>query len=196
MNAITGKTTGLFFGSFNPIHIGHMIIAGYMLEYTGMDEVWFVISPQNPFKAEDDLLADSRRYLMVKMAVEGHAGMRASDFEFHLPRPSYTIDTLARLKENNPLKHFVLIAGSDILTEFNKWKDYRRILDHYQIYIYPRPFTKFNRYGNHPNLIFTDAPIMDISSTFIRHAIKEGKNVSFLLPPGIYDYILEKHFYR
>jgi nicotinate-nucleotide adenylyltransferase len=196
MNALTRKTTGLFFGSFNPIHIGHMIIAGYMLEFTVVDEIWFIISPQNPFKAEEDLLADNHRYYMVNMAVEGHDRMQASNFEFHLPKPSYTFNTLTQLREKYPQKNFVLLAGSDILPEFNKWKNYRQILEHYQMYIYPRPFTKSNPYGNHPNLILIDAPVMDISSSFIRASIREGKNVSFLLPPKIYDYIIDMHFYQ
>jgi nicotinate-nucleotide adenylyltransferase len=190
------KKTGLFFGSFNPIHLGHMIIAGYMLEFTEMDEIWFIISPHNPLKQKKSLLDDHHRYYMVNLALEGHYNMKASNIEFGMTRPSYTIHTLTYLQEKYPHRDFILIAGSDILPTFHKWKNYGMILQDYQLYVYPRPFTADHPYKKHPSLTFVDAPLIEISSSFIREAIKEEKDVSFLLPPGIYEYITEMHFYE
>jgi len=190
------KKTGLFFGSFNPIHLGHMIIAGYMLEFTEMDEVWFVISPHNPLKQKKTLLDDHHRYYMVNLALEGQYHMKASNIEFGMTRPSYTIHTLTYLKEKYPVKDFILISGSDILPTFHKWKNQEMILQDYQLYVYPRPFTADHPYHDHPSVTFVDAPLIEISSSFIRKAIKDEKDVSFLLPPGIFEYITEMHFYE
>jgi nicotinate-nucleotide adenylyltransferase len=196
MNALQHNNIGLFFGSFNPVHIGHMVIANFMLEFTDLDEVWFLISPQNPFKTRENLLADNHRYYMVNLAVEDNFRLKASNFEFHLPKPSYTINTLTYLKEKYPQKHFVILAGSDILPTLDKWKNYEKILEQYDLYIYPRPDTKPHPYLNHPRIKFVNAPLMDISSSFIRAAIKEGRNVSFLLSQKVYNYITEMHFYE
>jgi len=188
--------TGLFFGSFNPIHLGHLVIANYMLEFTDLDEVWFIISPHNPLKEKKTLLDDHHRYYMVNMAIEDNYKLKASNIEFSMPQPSYTIHTLTWLKERYPNRDFILIAGSDNLPNFHKWKNYEMIIQDYHLYIYPRPNTKTHPYQDHPSFTFVDAPLMEISASFIRKAIKGDKNVSFLLPPGIYDHIIDMHFYE
>jgi nicotinate-nucleotide adenylyltransferase len=188
--------TGLFFGSFNPIHIGHLIVAGYMREFSDLDQVWFVISPHNPLKEKKTLLADHHRLMLVKTAIEDDPEFRASDIEFKLPQPSYTIDTLTYLKEKYPDHEFVLIAGTDILPSFHKWKNYQTLLNQYQIYIYNRPGYKKGEYANHPSIKFFDAPLMEISSSFIRKAIGEGKDVRYMLPPKVWEYMREMHFYE
>lgn len=187
---------GLFFGSFNPIHLGHVIIARYALEFTDLDEVWFIISPHNPFKEKKTLLADHHRYYMANMAVEDFPRLRASNIEFSLPQPSYTINTLTYLHEKYPDKHLVLLTGSDVLPTFHKWKNYEQILDFYELYVYPRPYTEEHSYGSHPKVRFIEAPMMDISSSFIRESIARGKNISFLLPDKVYTHITEMHFYE
>jgi len=196
MTSVKGSKTGLFFGSFNPIHIGHLIIASYMLEFTDLTEVWLVISPHNPFKEKRSLLADHQRYYMANLAIEDNYKLKATNIEFGLPQPSYTIDTLTYLKEKHPTRQFVLIGGTDILPTFHKWKNYEMILKYYQLYIYPRPKTNPHNLQDHPNIKFIDAPLMEISSSFIQKAIKEKKNVGFLLPPRVYDYIIDMHFYE
>ncbi len=188
--------TGLFFGSFNPIHIGHMILAGYMIEYTDLKEVWFVVSPQNPLKEKNSLLADYHRLAMVNIAVEDDARMRSCNIEFKMPQPSYTIDTLAYLDEKHPDRHFVLIGGTDILPSFHKWKNYKVLLENYPLYIYNRPHYKPGEYSNHKNISFFDAPLLEISASFIRASIKQGKDIQYMLPPRVYEYIMEMHFYE
>ncbi|MCK4676507.1 MAG: nicotinate-nucleotide adenylyltransferase [Bacteroidales bacterium] len=187
--------TGLFFGSFNPIHIGHLVVANYMLEFTDLEEVWFIISPENPLKDKKSLLAGNHRYYMVNLAIENNYRLKASRIEFNMPRPSYTVHTLAYLQDKYPQKQFIVIAGSDILPTFHKWKNYEEILRFFKLYIYPRPETGEHPYRDHPAIQFTKAPMMDISASFIRQSIKKGKNVSFLLPDKIYDYIIDMHFY-
>ncbi len=187
---------GLFFGSFNPIHLGHVIVARYALEFTDLDEVWFIISPHNPFKEKKTLLADHHRYYMVNMAVEDFPRLRASNIEFSLPQPSYTINTLTYLHEKYPDKRLVLLTGSDVLPTFHKWKNYEQIFDFYELYVYPRPYTEEHPYGSHPKVRFIDAPMMEISSSFIRESIAKGKNISFLLPDKVYTHITEMHFYE
>jgi nicotinate-nucleotide adenylyltransferase len=187
---------GLFFGSFNPVHIGHMVIANYALEFTDLDQVWFIISPHNPFKDKRSLLADHHRFYMTNLAVEDNYRLRASNIEFQLPQPSYTIHTLTYLQEKYLDKKFILLTGSDILPSFNKWKNYEMILDLYELYVYPRPHTAPHPYSNHPKVKFIDAPMMEISSSFIRESIARGKNVSFLLPGKVYQHIVEMHFYQ
>jgi nicotinate-nucleotide adenylyltransferase len=189
------KKTGLFFGSFNPIHIGHLAIANYMLEYTDLDEVWFIISPHNPLKEKETLLADLHRYALVRIATESYPRFNASNFEFSLPQPSYTIDTLVRLEEKYPDRKFVLIAGTDIFPTFHKWKNYEELLSHYHLYVYPRPGYDLGTYQGHPSIHLFDAPLMEISSSFIRDAISSGKDIRFYLPEKVYEYILEMHFY-
>jgi len=190
------KPTALFFGSFNPIHSGHLIIANYFLEYADIAELWFVVSPQNPFKERDNLLADHHRYALVKLATEEEPRFRVSDIEFKMPKPSYTIDTLTWLQEKYPDRTFVLIIGSDQLPSFHKWKNYELILDYYQVYVYPRPKADNGEYADHPKVKRFEAPLMDISSSFIRDALKQKKEVRYFLPPKVFDYIRDMHFYE
>ena len=188
--------TGLFFGSFNPIHTGHMILAEYMAEYAALKDVWFVVSPQNPLKEKKNLLADYHRLAMVNIAVEDDARLRSCNIEFKMPQPSYTIDTLTYLSEKYPDKQFVLIGGTDILPSFHKWKNYNELLKQYELYIYNRPKYEAGEYQDHPNIKFFDAPLIEISASFIRESIKAGKDIRYMLPPRIYDYIKEMHFYE
>jgi len=192
----TSIKTGLFFGSFNPIHSGHLIVAAYMREFTDLNQVWFVISPQNPLKAKESLLPDHHRLMLVKTAIEDDTQFKAVDIEFRMPKPSYTVHTLAYLRESYPEKKFVLIAGTDILHTFHKWKNYQEILNEYQIYIYNRPGYQKGDYSNHPAIKFFDAPMMQLSSSFIRKAINLGKDVRYMLPPKVWQYIREMHFYE
>ena len=188
--------TGLFFGSFNPIHNGHLIIAGYMVEYAGLKDVWFIVSPHNPLKEKATLLEDHHRLAMANIAVEDDPRMRASAIEFHLPKPSFTIDTLTYLREKYPEKEFVLIAGSDTLPTFHKWKNYEELLKQYEFYIYPRPFAEKSRFDDHPHIHFVPAPLIEISSSFIRKGISEGKTMLHFLPEKVWKYIQEMHFYE
>ncbi len=188
--------TGLFFGSFNPIHTGHMILAEYMVEYAGLKEVWFVVSPQNPLKEKKGLLADHHRLAMVNIAIEDDARFRSSNIEFKMPQPSYTIDTLAYLSEKYPDHRFVLIGGTDILPSFHKWKNYRQLLEQYELYIYNRPHYDPGEYRQHPGIRFFDAPLLEISASFIRDSIKKGREVRYMLPQKVHEYIREMHFYE
>lgn len=188
--------TGLFFGSFNPIHTGHLIIANYMAHHTPLDEVWLVVSPHNPLKDKNSLTNMYDRLEMAKLATEQTDGIRVSNIEFNLPQPSYTIDTLAHLHEKYPERTFVLIMGADNLASLKKWKNYEVLLKNYQIYVYPRPGTDVSVWQNHPAITFTDTPLMEISSTFIRKAIKENKNVQFFLPDKVIDFIEGKGMYK
>ena len=190
------KKIGLFFGSFNPIHIGHMAIANYIIEYAEIDQLWFIISPQNPLKKRKSLLDNYYRLEMVEMAIEGNSKFMASDIEFKMPKPSYTIDTLTYLKERHPKFDFYLIMGSDSLNTFNKWKNYDEILKNYHRYIYPRRGDDIEKLKNHKNISIINAPMIDISSSFIRQAIKDKKNIKHFLPPGIYDHIYKNQFYE
>lgn len=187
--------TGLFFGSFNPIHIGHLAIANYMVEFTDLNDLWFIISPHNPFKNKSNLLIDQFRLDMVELAIGDDFRFKASDIEFHMPKPSYTIDTLAYLKEKFPQREFVLIMGSDGLSSFHKWKNYEQIIAGYSRYVYPRNPDDPNKYADEKNLLFVDAPRIEISSSFIRKAIKSGKNIRYFLHPLVYDFIQRKGFY-
>ncbi len=189
-------TVGLFFGSFNPIHIGHLAIANYMLAYTEMKELWFVVSPHNPFKKRQNMLSESDRLHLVNLAIEDHLSYRSCDIEFRMPKPSYTIDTLARLAEKHPHRKFVLIMGSDNLDQFHKWKNSEMIIANYHRYIYPRPGTPPHLLQNIENATLTVAPMMDISSTFVRQAIAEGKDIPFFLHDKVYQYIKDMHFYE
>ena len=179
-------TTGLYFGSFNPIHIGHLAIANFMIEFSDLEQLWFVVSPQNPLKEKKTLLKDYHRLEMVRLAVEEDDRFRASDIEFRLPTPSYTIDTLAYLEEKNPGRDFQLVMGADGLRTFHKWKHAELIAENYHRLIYPRPGIDMERVSRLPNATIVDAPLMEISSSFIRNAIREGKDIRHFLP--------EKHF--
>lgn len=188
--------TGLFFGSFNPIHNGHMVIANYFAEFSDLKQVWFVVSPHNPLKPAGSLLNDFQRLQLVELAIGDYRKMKVSKIEFGLPKPSYTINTLTHLQEKYPQHEFVLIMGSDNLHTFHKWKNYEQILEYYSIYIYPRPGFDGGDFKNHPKVKFIEAPLMEISSTFIRNAIKSKKDVRFMMPEKVADYIDEMNFYR
>jgi nicotinate-nucleotide adenylyltransferase len=187
--------TGLFFGSFNPIHIGHLIIANIMAETTDLKKVWLVISPQNPLKPSKGLLHEFDRYDMARAAVLDHYKIEASDIEFHLPKPSYTIHTLVHLRERHPEKEFKVIIGEDNLTNFVKWKNHERILEDYGLYVYPRPNTQPSELKQHPNVKMVEAPMLDISATFIRQCVKKGQSVRYLVPDTVEEMIRTRGFY-
>lgn len=186
----------LFFGSFNPIHIGHLILANYIVENTDLDELWFVVSPQNPLKAKKTLLHDHDRYDMVEMAIKSYPKMRVSDVEFSMPKPSYTIDTLTYLHEKFPNHHFSLIMGEDNLAGLQKWKNYDKILDNHQIIVYPRVFFSDEKIIEHENIHKINAPIIELSATEIRKMIQRQKNFRPMIPPEVFDYIDLKGFYK
>jgi nicotinate-nucleotide adenylyltransferase len=193
------KKIGLFFGSFNPIHIGHLILANYILENSDMDELWFVVSPQNPFKDKKSLLKDHNRLDMVQLAVKNYPNMRASNVEFSLPQPSYTIDTLTYLREKHPDYSFSLIMGEDNLSGLHKWKNAELLLKNYHIIVYPRIFEsekKDPEYLGHENISLVKAPVIELSATEIRNMIKAGKNVRPMLPPEVFDYLDGSSFYK
>lgn len=193
------KKTGLFFGSFNPIHMGHLILGNYILENTNMDELWFVVSPQNPFKDKKSLLNDHNRLDMVQRAVQNYPKMRASNVEFALPKPSYTIDTLAFLHEKFPDNSFALIMGEDNLAGLSKWKNAELLVKNHQIIVYPRLFEGIKNdaeYQHHDNVTIIKAPIIELSATEIRQMLKEGKNVRPMLPPEVFEYLDGSNFYR
>ena len=190
---------GLFFGSFNPIHIGHLILANYILEHSDMDELWFIISPQNPFKDKKSLLNDHYRLDMVELAIKNYPKMRASNIEFSLPKPSYTIDTLAYLKEKYPTHSFALIMGEDNLKPLHKWKNANVLVDNHQIIVYPRISNdemESAQFAHHPNIHRIKAPIIELSATEIRKMIKEKKSVRPMLPPEVFDYLDKTGFYE
>ena len=192
------KKVGLFFGSFNPIHIGHLILANHMVEYTPVDEVWFVITPQSPFKKNDKLLDNTHRYQLVYEAIVPYPKLRASKVEFNLPTPNYTINTLVVLEEKNPDISFSLLMGTDNLLHFHKWKNAQEILERVSIFAYPRaghpslPET----YQKSKNVHLLEAPIIEISASFIRKAHAEGKNIRPYLPEGVWKFLDEMNFYR
>ncbi len=192
------KKIGLFFGSFNPIHIGHLILGNYILENSDMEELWFVVSPQNPFKDKKSLLKDHNRLDMVQLAIKNYPKMRASNVEFSLPTPSYTIDTLTYLQEKYPDYSFSLIMGEDNLGSLHKWKNYELLLKNHQIIVYPRIFgeKKDTDYLQHENISLIKAPVIELSATEIRNMIKEGKNVRPMLPPEVFEYLDGSSFYK
>ncbi len=201
---------GLYFGTFNPIHVGHLVISNYMADYTDLDQVWLVVSPQNPLKKKKSLLADYHRLAIVQVAIEDNEKLRASDIEFKLSRPSYTASTLAYLKEKYANYKFHLIMGEDNLRTFHKWRNHEAILENHKLYVYPRVLTiqeeeevqqigsqPDNGYINHPNVVICDdAPVMKLSSSFIRQAIKEGNDVRYLLTDPVHKYVEEMNFYK
>jgi len=187
---------GLFFGSFNPIHVGHMIIANVMAENTDLSKVWFVVSPQNPLKPSKGLLHEFDRYDMVKAAIADNYKLEVSDVEFHLSKPSYTIHTLAHLSEKHPGKEFKLILGEDNLENFTKWKNYEQILQHHGLYVYPRPHVTNTDLKRHPNVTMIDAPLLDISATYIRSCIKSNKSFRYLVPEVVEQMIRIRQFYK
>jgi len=192
---------GLFFGSFNPIHIGHLAIANIMAENTDLGKVWFVVTPQNPLKPSKGLLHEFDRYDMVKAAIADNYKFEVSDVEFHLPKPSYTIYTLAHLREKNPGKDFCLILGEDNLENFVKWKNYQEILNQFSLYVYPRPTESSGRVTNselkrHAHVKMIDAPLLDISATYIRNCIKCNKSIRYLVPEVVEQMIRARGFYQ
>lgn len=191
---------GLFFGSFNPIHIGHLILANYILEKSDMEQLWFVVSPQNPFKEKKSLLMDYNRLDMVNLALKNYPKMRASNVEFYLPKPSYTTDTLAYLKEKYPENTFALIMGEDNLKNLHKWKNAAYLVENNHIIVYPRKAalqeSEAERTLKHENISLIDAPILEISATLIRTMIKENQNVRPMLPPEVFDYLDGSSFYK
>ncbi|WP_026809348.1 nicotinate (nicotinamide) nucleotide adenylyltransferase [Arenibacter latericius] len=192
------KKIGLFFGTFNPIHIGHLVIANHMVEFSDLDEVWFVITPQSPFKAKKTLLDNHHRYQLVYEAVKHYPKLRPSDIEFNLPQPNYTVHTLVHINEKYKGKYdFSLIMGEDNLKGFHKWKNYEVILENHDIYVYPRISDGKieSRFEGHQRIHRVDAPIMEISSTFIRSQIKLKKNIRPLLTEAVWDYIDHMNFY-
>jgi nicotinate-nucleotide adenylyltransferase len=190
------KHIGLFFGSFNPVHNGHLIIANYILEYTDLDKIFFVVSPQNPFKKQSELLEDHHRLALLKEAINDTENYQVSDIEFKMPKPSYTVDTLAYLKEKYPDTRFSLIMGADNLLTFHKWKNADYILKNYKIYVYPRPGIDCSEFINNKHIEILQAPLMELSSTFIRKAVKDKKDIRFYMPEREWNYLKEMHFYE
>lgn len=190
------KRVGLFFGTFNPVHVGHLVIAGAMLGGTGIDEVWMVVSPQNPMKERRALLADRQRLEMVRRAIGDNSRLRACDIEFGLPIPSYTARTLAFLAERHPRCEFCLIMGSDNLETFDRWRNWEWIIDNYRLYVYPRPGHTDCRLSAHPHVQMVEVPLMEISSTYVREQIRLGRDARYLVPPAAFEYLSEMHFYE
>jgi nicotinate-nucleotide adenylyltransferase len=188
---------GLYFGTFNPIHVGHLIIANYMAEFSDLDQVWMVVTPHNPHKQKNTLLDDYHRLEMVHLATEDFPNIKPSDIEFKLPQPNYTVNTLAHLQDKFPNYHFSLIMGEDNLNSLHKWKNYGYILQHHPIYVYPRLNSgEINEeFINHPGIHRIGAPILELSSTFIRESIKKGKNIRPMLPVKVWEYIDHNLFY-
>lgn len=192
------KKIGLYFGTFNPIHIGHIIIANFMVEFSDLDEVWLVVTPHNPFKKKSSMLENHHRLEMVYLACEGLEKLKPCDVEFRLPQPNYTVTTLIKLEEDHPSLDFSLIMGEDNLKSFHKWKNYEVILERHKIYVYPRisggevP----GEFKDHPAITRVEAPVIELSSTFIRQAVKENKNVTTMLPPTVWEYMDRMNFYK
>lgn len=187
---------GLFSGSFNPIHTGHLIIANYMCQFEDLDEVWFIVSPQNPIKDKSSLLCDEHRVAMTELAIIGHSYFKHCDIELTMPRPSYTIHTLDALRAQYPENNFYLIIGADNWSKFGLWKDAKRILNEYNLIVYPRQGYPIEENSmTKKNITFSKAPIIEISSTFIRYALKHGKNMNYFIPANVYNYIIKNKLY-
>ncbi len=187
---------GLFFGSFNPVHIGHLIIANYMAANTDLDRVWFVVSPHNPHKSKLSLADDYTRLHLVNLAIEDNPRLLACEIEFNLPQPSYTCDTLAHIKDQYIKDEFVLIMGGDNLATLHKWKNYEFILKNYPIYVYNRPDADVSAYQNSPNIQFFELPLMEISATFIRQLIQKNLSVRYLVPDKVREELDKSNLYK
>jgi nicotinate-nucleotide adenylyltransferase len=188
---------GLYFGSFNPIHHGHLVIANFIQQHARLDQVWFVVSPQNPLKPSASLLNEYHRLHLVRLAVEGESQLRASDIEFKLPKPSYTVDTLAYLQEKYPKEEFSVIMGSDSFQNLTKWKNYQWLVNNYPIYVYRRPeHESLPSYPGAKRVEIVDAPLLPISSTEIRSMLKKGQSVRYLLPDSVLEEIEKSGYYR
>lgn len=187
---------GLYFGSFNPIHVGHLIIANYMVQHTDMDQIWIVVTPHNPHKKKKTLADNYDRLHMVNLAIEDNDLLKSSSIEFKLPQPSYTVDTLAYVTEKYPQHNFSLIMGGDNLATFHKWKNYEQILMHYKIYVYKRPTYEVPELESHPSITVCEAPLLSISSSYIRQLIKEKKSIQYLVPDPVYKYLEDNPIYQ
>ena len=189
--------TGLFFGSFNPIHIGHLIVSNTVYEYTDIDEIWFIVSPLNPHKRQSkSLIHEFDRIDMVELAIEDQHNFKAIDIEFHLSKPNYTVNTLVHLEEKYPEHEFRIIIGEDNLASFKKWKNYEVILENYGLIVYPRPNTKDTDLREHHNVTFVEAPQIDISASFIRNNVKMGKSIKYLVPDKVAEFIRDRKLYQ
>ena len=189
---------GLYFGTFNPIHVGHLIIANHLAENSDLEQIWLVVTPQSPFKKKQSLLDNYQRLEMVYRATKDYTNLYPSDIEFNLPQPNYTINTLVHLEEKYPEKTFSLIMGEDNLKSFHKWKNYQLILDNHDIYVYPRISEGQieTQFDSHEKIHHVNAPIIQLSSTFIRKAIKSGQNIRPMLPEHVWEYVDEMSFYK
>jgi nicotinate-nucleotide adenylyltransferase len=187
---------GLYFGSFNPIHNGHLVIASYIKQYTELDQVWMVVTPQNPLKKNNTLLNEYQRLELVRLSIEGESNIKVTDIEFNLPKPSYTINTLTYLKEKYPQHIFSLIMGSDSLTNIHKWKNGKIILDNYTIYVYERPGFEIKSEAKSKNIIICNAPMLEISASMLRQMIEEGKSIRYLVPEKVQEEIEKYGYYR
>lgn len=190
------ENIGLYFGSFNPIHFGHLILANHIVQATDLDKIWFVVSPQNPLKSKNILIDNNVRLNLVNLAIEGNENFFVSDVEFSLPKPSYTINTLQVLKTRYPDKEFSLIIGEDNLCSFHKWKDYEKIMDLYNIYVYPREESEYTPLIEHSHVHMVDAPLINISSSYIRKLIEQGMDIRYLLPDNVREMIERDKLYR
>lgn len=190
------KKIGLFFGSFNPVHVGHMIIANFMVEHSDLDKIWMVVSPHNPHKEKKSLGKDHDRLHLVDLAIGDNTGISASDIEFNLPKPSYTIDTLTYLKEKYPHHEFCLIMGGDNLGTFRKWKNYEKILENHNLFVYNRPGYDLGDLQEHESVTILEAPLLSISASYIRKQIKEGQSIQYLVPDVVWKYLAGSSMYR
>ena len=189
---------GLYFGTFNPIHVGHIIIANHLVEYSDLDEIWMVVTPHNPHKKKSSLLANHHRFELVYQALQKYTKIKPSDIEFKLPQPNYTVNTLAHINEKYPQHEFSLIMGEDNLKSLHRWKNYKTILENHHIYVYPRISDAKGeiQFANHKKIHKVAAPIVEISSTFIRNSINENVNIRPLLPQNVWEYLDEMNFYK
>jgi nicotinate-nucleotide adenylyltransferase len=187
---------GLYFGSFNPVHVGHLIIANFVVQNTDLEQVWFVISPQNPLKKSSSLLNEYHRLYLVQVSIEDEPALRASDIEFRLPKPSYTIDTLTYLAEKFPGHQFSVIMGSDSYQNLEAWKNYQQLLAEYPLIIYERPGSKVQKKHNVESTTFLKAPLLEISSTHIRETIKQGKSIRYLVTDKVKSEIEQNGYYK
>ena len=187
---------GLFFGSFNPVHVGHLIIANFMATQTELNKVWLVVSPQNPLKQKKSLARDYDRLHLVRLGIGDNPALEASNVEFSLPQPSYTVDTLTYLKEKYPDREFALIMGGDNLATLHLWKNYELLLANYDIYVYNRPGTEQGELTTHPRVHIFEAPLLDISATYIRECLRSGKSVRYLVPDAVFEYLESSNLYR
>jgi nicotinate-nucleotide adenylyltransferase len=186
---------GLFFGSFNPIHTGHLIVAQAVLEQPGINQIWFIVSPRNPLKKNANLLHEFDRLDLVNAAIWDNPKMKAKDIEFRLPKPNYTINTIIALKEKHPKHEFFLIIGQDNLGQFPRWKNHKEILKEVHLYVYPRPNAQNSELDKHSKVKFIEAPLLDISATLIRKSVKKGRSIKYLVPETIEEMIRRKKFY-